>query len=98
VSRRILLCLPALLTAAAAVAPAGAESHGYVIRARDGPNVNLRLVADGAAAPYFYAGRRGRFANLLERLARHARARHLGLWELCTRTPDDPYHRVSTRR
>jgi endonuclease YncB( thermonuclease family) len=38
----------------------------YVIRARDGLNVNVRLVAVGAAAPYFYEGRRGRYANRLK--------------------------------
>jgi endonuclease YncB( thermonuclease family) len=31
----------------------------YVVRASDGVNVNVRLVAVGAAAPYFYDGRRG---------------------------------------
>ena len=31
----------------------------YVVRATDGVNVNVRLVAVGAAAPYFYLGRRG---------------------------------------
>ena len=70
----------------------------YVIRARDGLNVNLRLVAVGAAAPYFYDGRRGRYASRLERLAKGARARHLGLWGACPRTPYDPYHGVETRR
>src|SRR5262245_49266504 len=34
----------------------------YVIRARDNLNANVRLVAVGAA-PYFYEGRRGRFAG-----------------------------------
>ncbi len=52
----------------------------YVVRARDGLNVNVRLVAVGAAAPYFYAHRRGRYAARLDLLARRARARKLGLW------------------
>ena len=30
----------------------------YVVRVRDGVNVNIRLVAVGAAAPYFYRHRR----------------------------------------
>ena len=34
----------------------------YVVRA-DGVNVNLRIVALGAGAPYFYEGRRGRYAG-----------------------------------
>jgi endonuclease YncB( thermonuclease family) len=37
----------------------------YVVRVRDGVNVNIRLVAVGAAAPYFYRRRRGRFAKRL---------------------------------
>jgi endonuclease YncB( thermonuclease family) len=70
----------------------------YVIRARDGLNVNVRLVAVGAAAPYFYQGRRGRYAALLDRLARRARARRLGLWGACPGTPYRPTNSVSTGR
>lgn len=70
----------------------------YVVRARDGVNVNLRLVAVGAAAPYFYNGRRGKYANLLERLASRARARKLGLWGACPRTRYDPYSGIKTRK
>ena len=70
----------------------------YVIRARDGLNVNVRLVAIGAAAPYFYDGRRGMYATRLEQLAKRARAEHLGLWGACPRTPFDPYRGVATRR
>jgi endonuclease YncB( thermonuclease family) len=69
----------------------------YVVRA-DGVNVNLRLVSLGAAAPYFYDGERGRYAKQLESRARSARAKRLGLWGACPRTPYDPYHGVSTRR
>jgi len=68
----------------------------YVIRARDGLNVNVYLVRVGAAAPYFYDGRRGRYAALLDRLARRARARHLGLWAACPRTHYDPERGVAT--
>jgi endonuclease YncB( thermonuclease family) len=70
----------------------------YVIRAGDGLNVNIRLVAKGAATPYFYAGRRGRYADGLERLSRHARADKSGLWGRCPGTPYDPYHAVDTGR
>lgn len=70
----------------------------YVVRARDGVNVNLRLVALGAAAPYFYEGRRGRYAARLEALAKRARARDLGLWRVCPRTRYDPYRALDTRR
>lgn len=70
----------------------------YVFRASDGMNVNLRLVAVGAAAPYFYDGRRGRYASRLEKLAKGARAKRLGLWGSCPRTRYDPYHGVETTR
>jgi micrococcal nuclease len=68
----------------------------YVFRARDGLDVNVQLVRVGAAAPYFYDYRRGRYASELVRLARRARARHLGLWGRCPGTPWDPDHGVST--
>ena len=70
----------------------------YVVRARDGLNVNTYLVRIGAAAPYFYDGRRGKYADLLERLATRARARHLGLWGACPHTTLDPYRGLATRR
>jgi len=70
----------------------------YVIRARDGLNVNVRLVAVGAAAPYFYHHRRGRFAATLELLAQQARAERLGLWGACPATPYNPYDGVATHR
>lgn len=68
----------------------------YVVRVRDGLNVNLQLVRVGAAAPYFYDGRRGRYARRLVRLGLHARAHRLGLWGRCPHTPWDPDHGVST--
>jgi micrococcal nuclease len=68
----------------------------YVVRARDGLNVNVQLVRLGDAAPYFYRGRRGRYAALLTRLALRARARHLGLWGHCAGTRYDPTHGVAT--
>jgi endonuclease YncB( thermonuclease family) len=68
----------------------------YVIRARDNLNVNVRLVAVGAAAPYFYEGRRGRFARRIDLLARRARAHHLGLWRACPGTPYQPTAAVDT--
>lgn len=68
----------------------------YVFRVRDGLNVNVQLVRVGAAAPYFYDYRRGRYARPLLRLARRARARHRGLWGSCPGTAWDPNHGVST--
>jgi endonuclease YncB( thermonuclease family) len=70
----------------------------YVVRVNSALNVNIRLVAVGAAAPYFYKGRRGRYATRLEFLAKRARATKLGLWKACPHTIYDPYHGVQTRR
>jgi len=70
----------------------------YVVRVRDGLNVNVQLVRVGAAAPYFYGGRRGRYAALLERLALRARARRLGLWGRCPHTPYLPTQGINTGR
>jgi endonuclease YncB( thermonuclease family) len=67
----------------------------YIVR-HDGLNVNLRIVALGAGTPYFYEGRRGIYANRLERLAKRARAKRLGLWRACPRTPYDPYRGIET--
>lgn len=68
----------------------------YVFRVHDGLDVNVRLVRIGAAAPYFYDYRRGRYASLLVGLGLRARARHVGLWGRCPGTPWDPNHGVST--
>ena len=68
----------------------------YVIRVRDGLDINVRLVRVGAAAPYFYDGRRGRYSGLLVRLGLRARHRHLGLWGRCAGTPWNPDQGVSS--
>jgi len=70
----------------------------YVVRLSDGVNINLRLVGDGAAAPYFYDGQRGRFADQLERLAHRARVEGRGLWGRCPGTRYAPYGAVDTGR
>jgi endonuclease YncB( thermonuclease family) len=103
-SRRAKIMLPPGTRVRLQVEPATDRVDGYgrllryVVRARDGVNVNIRLVAVGAAAPYFYNHRRGRYANLLERLAKRARAKRLGLWRACPRTRYDPYRGIVTRR
>jgi micrococcal nuclease len=68
----------------------------YVVRVRDGLNVNVQLVRVGAAAPYYYDGRRGKYARELDRLAHRARVGHLGLWGACPGTPYDPDRGVAT--
>ena len=60
--------------------------------------MNLRLVALGAAAPYFFDGRRGRYARRLEALALRAQRQKRGLWRACPRTVYDPYRGIATRR
>jgi micrococcal nuclease len=70
----------------------------YIVRAKDGLNVNVQLVRVGAAAPYFYEGRRGRYAGLLERLALRAKARKVGLSGRCPHTQYDPTRGVNTQR
>ena len=69
----------------------------YVIRTGDGLNVNLRLVAVGAAAPWFYDGERGRYYATLSALAKQARGETVGLWGACPHTVYDPYSAVTTR-
>jgi micrococcal nuclease len=44
-------------------------------------NLNLELVKYGYAKPYFYKGMRGKYANLIEKYARQAKAKRLGLWK-----------------
>ena len=70
----------------------------YVVRIDGAVNVNIRLVAVGAAAPYFYRGRRGMYANQLEALARQARAKNLGLWRACPHTQYNPNRGITTRK
>ena len=66
----------------------------YVFR---GPlNVNLELVREGAATPYFYRHDRGAYAGALERGAAKARGARLGLWGACPRTPFNPNRGADT--
>jgi len=68
----------------------------YVVRVRDGLNVNVLLVKRGDAAPYFYDGRRGRYAAVLTRDALRAHAARRGLWGACRHTPVDFSRGVDT--
>jgi endonuclease YncB( thermonuclease family) len=60
--------------------------------------VNLRLVREGAAAPYFYSGDEGRYAGVIYRAAVAARRSHRGLWGRCRggSVPLRPTRGVST--
>ena len=68
----------------------------YVVRVSDGTNVNLRLVADGAGAPYFYRARRGQYAARLETLLTNARSAKRGLWRACPHTIYNAYLGIAT--
>lgn len=67
----------------------------YVVRS-DGLNVNLYLVRAGFAAPYFFDGVRGEFAEELLRDAGAAQESGLGLWGACPGTELAPDEGVST--
>jgi micrococcal nuclease len=74
------------------------DRFGRLLRyvTRNGVNVNLRLVATGAAAPYFYRGERGRWAGALHASARRAKRQRLGLWGACPRARLDPTRALQT--
>ena len=55
-----------------------------------GRNLNLALVELGAAAPYFFRGARGRYADELLDAAEAARAAGRGLWGRCPAARLDP--------
>ena len=70
----------------------------YVVRVPDGLNVNVRLVAVGAAAPWFFDGHHGQYAAKMDVLAKRAKAKHLGLWGACPRTRYEPNQGRQHRR
>jgi endonuclease YncB( thermonuclease family) len=64
---------------------------------RDGTNINLELVREGAASPYFFHADRGRYAADLLKAANEARQLGRGLWVACSGTALDPLHSVQAR-
>jgi micrococcal nuclease len=68
------------------------DEHGRLLRylRSGGKNVNLRLVRQGAAAPYFFRGDRGRYADELMDAATDARDQRRGLWTACPDARLDP--------
>ena len=68
------------------------DRNGRLLRyvLRGSMNVNLALVRAGAAAPYFFAGDRGRYAARLLTEAARAKAARRGLWGACRGTALDP--------
>lgn len=63
---------------------------------RDGLNVNLELVRRGAAAPWFFGGDHGRYADELLAAAREARQAGRGLWSACPATQLEPERGLET--
>ena len=74
------------------------DRYGRLLRYlnRGGLNVNLELVRRGAAAPYFYRGEQGRYAEALLGAARGAKATKRGLWKACPSTALDPARAIET--
>jgi micrococcal nuclease len=74
------------------------DRYGRLLRyvLRGGHNVNLELVQQGAAAPYFYRGDRGRYASALLSAATRAKAARRGLWGACPGTALDPNRAVDS--
>ena len=59
-------------------------------------NVNLRLVEIGAATPYFFKGKKGKYSDQLLKASKNAKSKKLGLWKKCPETNLNPYKSVST--
>lgn len=74
------------------------DRQGRLLRylRRGAANVNLELVRQGAAAPYFYRGERGRYAGRILQAAQSARAARRGLWGASPSTVLDPERQVDT--
>jgi endonuclease YncB( thermonuclease family) len=64
------------------------DRYGRLLRyvKRKGINVNIRLVLEGAAAPYFYRSERGRHAERLVAAVARAKATKRGFWRACPGT------------
>jgi micrococcal nuclease len=76
------------------------DRYGRLLRyvKRSGINVNIRLVLDGAAAPWFSGGDRGRYADRLLAAVARARTAKKGLWRACPATALDVYRAIETRQ
>jgi len=59
-------------------------------------NLNLELVKQGAAAPWFYRGERGKYASQLLKAAQLAQKNKIGLWRECPNTKLDPSRALNT--
>lgn len=59
-------------------------------------NVNLQMVKEGAASPYFYRKELGQYSKQLLAAAQNAKSNNLGLWSACPGTKLDPYSALTT--
>ena len=59
-------------------------------------NLNLELVKQGAAAPRFFNGERGKYANQLLKATQLAQQNKVGLWRECPNTKLDPSRALDT--
>jgi len=60
-------------------------------------NLNLEFVKIGAAAPYFYKGERGMYADKLLKAAERAKSKKLGFWNKCPGTQLIPTKALDTK-
>ncbi|MGH3018425.1 MAG: thermonuclease family protein [Gaiellaceae bacterium] len=76
------------------------DEHGRVLAyvTSGKQNLNLEIVELGAAAPYFFRGKRGQYAEDLMRAAMRAKAAGRGLWGACPGTTLDPSRPVNARK
>ena len=103
-SRQATRVLRALLPAGSTVALLAdarldrVDRYGRLLRYvyRHGRDLNLTLVARGAATVWFFEGQRGRYASKLLSAARRARRERRGLWGACNAVWD-PYGPATTR-
>ena len=59
-------------------------------------NVNLEMVREGAAAPYFYQGEKGKYSAAMLKAAEAAKYYKVGLWKACPGTQLLPTKAITT--
>lgn len=59
-------------------------------------NVNLEMVKQGAAAPYFYQGEKGKYSAAMLKAAEDAKYYKVGLWKDCPGTQLIPTKAITT--
>lgn len=59
-------------------------------------NVNLKMVREGAATPYFYRNQQGIYSKQLLSAAEVAKSKGIGLWAKCPGTRLNPFSSLTT--